>query len=173
MDGSIKNWRAQFKIQQMAFMIVAVFIFFILVGLFFVQFGLEDLRTTAADLERKQAIEALQAWSEFPEFSCSDRSSYCIDEDKLSVLAGRNYSQLYSSFWPVASIRVYKINSNSSELVICPQPNCNYYEVYDSGQTDRVEYSSYVSICRLSKVESRVMKECEMGKLALGIKKIA
>jgi hypothetical protein len=165
---------AQFKIQQMAFMLIAVFIFFTLVGLFFLQISLGDLRYSAEQLEKKQVLSALLSWSELPELSCSDRSSSCIDEDKLYVLSSQDYNRLYSSFWPVASIRVYKVNSNFSlgELE-CPQPNCNYYNIYKSDQiSSQPYYAAYVSLCKKNRLEGQVFESCELATLSLQLKSI-
>lgn len=164
--------KAQFKIQQMAFMLIAVFIFFMLVALFFLQISLGGLRFSAEQLEREQVMNALLSWSELPEFSCSDRSSNCIDEDKIFVLGGSDYNLLYRDFWPVASIRVYRLNTNNTELVLCPQQNCNYYEVYNSGQASRLEYSNYVSICKTGRIENQVLRVCEIGKISVGVREI-
>lgn len=162
--------RAQFKIQQMAFMLVAVFIFFTIVSLFVLQFSLTGIRRSAQELEKEQVIQSLMIWSELPELSCSERSSFCIDEDKLYVLNREEFNELYKGFWPVSSIKVYKISSDIEELVRCPALNCNYYEIFNDGQDSITEYSTYVSICRTTKKENEIFKECEMGKLALGIK---
>ena len=43
------------QIQQMAFMIVAVFFFFILVGLFFLAIQFKGIKSSAAQLQKEQA----------------------------------------------------------------------------------------------------------------------
>lgn len=165
--------KAQFKIQQMAFMLVAVFIFFILVALFFLQLYLGDIRYSAEQLEREQVLSALVSWSELPEFSCSDRSSSCIDEDKLYVLSSLDYNKLYSSFWPVSSIRVYKVNSNfSSGEIKCPGTNCNYFDIYDSGSESNQMYAAYVSLCKKNRLEGELVTSCELATLSIGVKNI-
>ncbi len=165
--------KAQFKIQQMAFMLVAIFIFFTLVGLFILQMNLGGLRYSAEQLEREQVLSALLSWSELPELSCSDGSSGCIDEDKIVVLSSEDFNRLYSSFWPVASIRVYMVNANFSNGEIeCPGQGCNYYNVYESGQSSSEMVASYVSLCKTVKTEGPVFKRCEMATLSIGIKSI-
>jgi len=168
----ISSKKAQFKIQQMAFMLVFVFIFFSLVGLFFLQINLGSLRSSAIEFERKQVLSALLSWSELPELSCADGRSNCIDEDKIYILGLEKYTRVYSSFWPVSSIKVYLVNTNATSLVRCPQVDCNYYLVYDSGQESLVEYAGYVSVCRTERRENLIMRSCEMGKLAVGVKEI-
>lgn len=102
MQGLVLEFkRAQFKIQQMAFMIVFVVIFFVLVGLFILQISMGDLRFSAQNLEREQVMSALVSWSELPELSCSDKSSNCVDEDKLYIMGSPNFNTIYSSFWQV------------------------------------------------------------------------
>lgn len=167
----VLNIRGQFKIQQMAFMLIAVFIFFTLIALFFLQLSLGDLKYSADQLEREQVMSALLSWSELPELSCSDRSSSCIDEDKLYILSLEDFNKLYSSFWPVSSIKVYKVNSDFSigELK-CPQPRCNYYDVYNSGANSTQTYATYVSLCKTNKEDSQVFEYCELATLSIGIK---
>ena len=52
----MKIRKAQMKIQQMAVMIVAVFFFFILVGLFFLGIVFKDVKGGAGQLQKEQAI---------------------------------------------------------------------------------------------------------------------
>ena len=164
----VLNNKGQFKIQQMAFMIVFVFIFFVLVGLFFLQMNISNIRSSAAQLEREQTVMALLSWAELPELSCSDHRSGCVDEDKLLALSEQNINRLYLSFWPVASIRVYKINTNLTEEVRCPASNCNYYNVFDSGQQQMQSQGTYVSLCRTSRRDNQVYRDCEMAILSIG-----
>ncbi len=162
--------RAQFKIQQMAFMLVFVFIFFVLVGLFFLQLNLAGLRESAQQFEQEQVLSALVSWSQIPELSCSDNSVGCIDLDKVRIFKeDSNYNRLYFSFWPVASVRVYKVASNFSLGEIeCPNLGCNYYSVFESGQQSSQRYSTYVSLCQINRKENSVFKECEMATLSIG-----
>lgn len=166
--------KADFKIQQMAFMIVFVFIFFILVGLFFLQVSMDKIRGSAEGQKEDQVMSALSSWSELPEFSCSDTSVSCLDEDKLYILGSERFNTLYNDFLPVASINVYKVVSGNGkkELIKCPAKNCNYYEVYSSGQTGVREYGSYVSICKKTRREGEVFSECELGRISIGIKRV-
>ena len=50
---------AQMKIQQMAFMILAVFFFFVLVGLFFLGLEFRDIKKNSEQLKNEQAISSL------------------------------------------------------------------------------------------------------------------
>lgn len=160
--------KGQMKIQQMAFMILAVFLFFILVGLFFLNVSFRDLNKGAEQLYKDQAISSLEVIANMPELSYDSRESLTLDEDKLRIMSG-NFSSAYEGFWPVASVKAYKVYPKIDKMIKCPALNCNYYEVYDSGQTSVKEYSTYVSICRKVKDVGYVYDRCEIGKLVVGV----
>lgn len=156
----------QMRIQQMAFMLVAVFFFFILVGLFFVGWQYKSVYENYQNLQKQQAISSLKVISDMAELNCEDSRELCVDEDKLEIMSKKDYSEI----WPVASIKVIKLNSNSSQLKLCPGAGCNYYNVYSSGQKNIQEFATYVNVCRKDKVNYYQFEKCEMGKLLAGVK---
>jgi len=164
----LKNNKAQMKIQQMAFMILAVFLFFILVGLFFLSIEFRGLRQKAMLLQEESAVSSLKVISDMAEINFDSSETLVLDEDKLRILLG-DFGKYYETFWPVSSIKVYKIYP-AGEIIKCPSLNCNYYEIYNSGQKNVKEYSTYVSICRKIKEFSYVYDKCEIGKLVVGVK---
>jgi len=159
--------RGQMKIMQMAFMVLAAFIFFIMVGLFFLQIELRDLTKGASELQREQAISSLEVLSNMPEFNCEAHENMCLDKDKLKVMS---VEEDYGGFWPVASIKVYQVYPPFDEEIKCPAVNCNYYEIYDGGQRNVREYSTFISLCERVKELGYVYDECEIGKLVVGMK---
>ncbi len=84
MGLTFSSKKAQFKIQQMAFMLIAVFLFFILVGLGFVGYQVKSVRGNYDQLQKDQAISSLQVLTDLPEFSCG---YLCLDEEKLTVMS--------------------------------------------------------------------------------------
>lgn len=163
------NIRGQFKIQQMTFMISAVFIFFIIAGIFVVSIQVKNLRSTAQVLEQNKAIGMAQNIVDSPEFSCTGKS-YCIDTDKLMVLMNRT---AYKGFWPVAYIRVQKVYPFPMQQADCTAgnyPNCSSYRVYDSGVQGTGSTGSYVALCRKERIEERAVDKCEIGKIIIGYK---
>jgi hypothetical protein len=153
------------KIQQMAFMIVAVFFFFILVGLFFLGWQYKSLRGSYESLEAEQAISAMNSIIDLTELNCEADRSLCLDEDKLQVMVRK---QSYSEIWPVASIKVYKVYPKFDSVVKCPSSDCNYYEIYDSGQENLKSVSTYVSLCKKKSEQGYVYDDCEIAKIVVG-----
>ena len=156
----------QMKIQQMAFMIVAVLIFFVLVGIFFINFQFKDVKKSYLSLEKEQAISSMGVIADMSELNCNSRTSFCLDEDKLLVMSGKNYDRI----WPVQSVEVRKVYPRSDETIACPGPNCNYYSIYDSGQENFKKYPTFVSICKYVREYGSPYERCEIGKLIVGVK---
>ena len=161
-----KNKKSQFKIQQMSFMLLAVVLFFVLVGLFWIVLYSRNLKQQATQLSEEQAIMLSEFLSGSSEFTCGD---YCVDTDKLIVLAENS---VYKDFWPndIDFIKIRKIYPKSEEDIICNKinyPNCNIYNIYGK---QGVGKGSFVSLCRYEQVENYPTKICELGKLIIGYK---
>jgi hypothetical protein len=156
------------KIMQMAFMIVAVFFFFVLVGLFFLGIQFKDVKGSAAQLQKEQAISSLRVIADMPELNYDFSEAVTLDEDKLRIMSG-NFSRYYDEFWPVASVSAYKLWPVATELKECPGVGCNYYKLYDNEQSNVKTYSTYVSICKKVKESGFVYDDCGIGKLEVGV----
>jgi len=148
---------------------MAVFLFFILVGLFFIGIQFKDVRGTAAQLQKDQAISSLRVIADMPELNYDSSETMTVDEDKLVVMSS-NFSGAYNVFWPVASVGVYKIYPAFDSVKKCPGLGCNFYDIYDSGQSNVKTYSTYVSICKRVREEGSAFDRCEVGKLVVGVK---
>ena len=170
----MKNKKAQMKIQQMAFMLMAITLFFILVGMFALTIYLSNLRGTASSLEESNALLLVSKLSNSPEFSCGnsfgDSKVDCVDSDK--VMALKNKSKVYYDFWGVSKIEIIKIYPKSSPQVECNSgnyPNCNVIKIID--KSDGTEYPNFVSLCRKEISSSGDFSDkCEIAKLLVGYK---
>ncbi len=156
---------SQMRIQQMAFMIVAVLFFFVLVGLGYVGYQTKTLKSNYLDLQKEAAISSLQVLTDMPELTCG---SLCLDEDKLQVMTGK--SREYKDIWGVSSIKVVKVYPAFTNMIKCPNLNCNYYDVYDSGLKQTKQYSTFVSLCKKIKDNDYIYDKCEIAKLLVGVK---
>ncbi len=168
-DKEHVNKRGQMKIMQMSFMIIGVFFFFILVGLFVLGIVFKDIRGGASDLAKEQAISSLKSIAAMPELSYGSRQSMTVDEDKLRIMAG-GFSANYGELWPIASLEIYKVYPKFDKLIKCPAANCNYYDIYNSGEGNIEKFSSYVSICKRVRESGSVYDRCDVGKIVVGTK---
>jgi len=115
--GSLYKKRGQYKIQQMAFMILAIFFFFVLVGIFFIGWQITGLKSDFSKLQEEKALSALKVIAGSTELNCEQSEDWCIDKDKLVAYAENSY--LYEDFWSAASIEVLMVypRGNTRERV--------------------------------------------------------
>ncbi len=168
-EKKISSKRSQFKIQQMAFMLLAVVLFFILVALIWITIQQRNLHKQATQLEEEKAVFLSEFLSGSSEFSCSrEMGSYCIDTDKLVVLENMS---VYRDFWPVAFIQVRKLDRQVEE-VECSKlnyPNCNLFEVYENKNVkSKSSIGNFVALCRYENINGFPKKICELGKFIIG-----
>lgn len=165
----VKN-KGQFKIQQMAFMLLGVVLFFGLVAMFFFSIQARNLSSMATELERNKAILMTSFISGATEFSCAGEQ-YCIDTDKLLVFSNNS---MYKEFWPVAYIKVRKISpiSTDRECNKANYPDCNIYNIYENKKIESSgsPIGSFVSLCRYEKVGKYPTRICDLGKMIVGYK---
>jgi hypothetical protein len=160
--------RAQYKIMQMAFLILAIFLFFVLVFVLFTKYRLGGLASNVRQLEKDSAISSLWVLVNSPELSCdfSDGSSWCIDKDKVMILS-TSLGESYEDYWPVASIELLEVYPNSvKEQILCPNYYCNSYEIFDNGQEQIQKYSVYVNLCEQT---NNYRESCSLAKLIVGV----
>ncbi|MBI2628589.1 hypothetical protein HYW74_00715 [Candidatus Pacearchaeota archaeon] len=163
-----KNNKAQLKIQQMAFMLVAVFLFFSLVLLLFFRFSLNDVGKTARELEIQKAEAMVVKLASSPELIFENRPN-SIDADKLMVLKSE---RKYKELWNVNGLIVRKIYPNTLKSEVeCKSsnyPECNIIKVFTDKSIAPVK--SYVALCRKQNNENGVYDKCELAVLMLDLK---
>jgi len=170
----MKNKYGQIKIQQMAFMLMAVTLFFVLVGMFLLVIRFSALKETASTLEEKNAMLLVTRLAESPEFSCGKAFGAkisCVDEDKVMNL--KEQINNYENFWGIENIEIRVIYPKIEEK-ICGfdnYPNCNIIKLYDK-EIKGFDASNFVSLCRKEKSDSEVYDKCELAKLMVSYKKV-
>jgi len=163
--------RAQLKIQEMSFMLLALVLFFIIAGLFYVMLSTTNLRTEYLRLQREGAITLVARIADTPELSCG--KSLCVDFDKALVLKKRG---AYDDFWRgVESLEIRKIYPYISQDIECNAGNidtCSILTIKEAETTDIIKDESYVVLCRKEADGDRVYDKCEIGVVIAGTKKV-
>lgn len=170
------NKRAQLKIQQMAFMLIAVTLFFVMVGMFILVFKYSGMKDEANRLREENALLLVSKVANSPEFSCGASSgtqkTYCIDADK--VMALKKNINLYKDFWGKdTNIVIRRIYPSSTKDVACElsnYPACNLINVL--GQNISGEHSNFISLCRKENLNGEVVEKCELAKIMVSYKSI-
>lgn len=164
--------KGQIKIQQTAFMLIALTLFFMLVGVGFLAYKIASLKESATSLQEENAKLLVTKLANTPEFSCGEsfgsKLTNCVDLDK--VMALKENIEKYTGFWGVAGISVIRIYPNEFVKVACTAktyPNCGILEVYTSINQKGADYSNFVSLCRKELSNGVPVDKCEIGKLLI------
>lgn len=157
--------KAQFKIQQTAFMIIAVMLFFILAGMFYLAIYVQSLAQEANALRERRAIVNAEMFAESPEMTCG---ASCIDSDRMMVLKN---ASAFKEFWPYARVEIRRIYPPGlgRECTFANYPKCDTYTLMDKRIENVREFSNFVALCRRESTVSGVVRKCELGKIVLGV----
>lgn len=154
--------KAQMKIQQMAFVLVALAIFFALASLLYFSITLNNLQNTAQGLQDAEAQEIVRKMSGTPElsFTSSTDCSSCVDFDKALLLKEIN---AYQSFWNLDYLMIERIypSSNNEECTRFNYPDCSRITLISSPQNNfgTETPSAFVSIARWDEDTNRFIYE--------------
>lgn len=167
----VTNSKGQMKIQQMAFVLIALTILFALVGLFFAGDKIGNINQKKETVQENNALRLAATIANAPEFSCG--SAYgktrvnCIDLDKIMALKTR--IDLYEDFWGVGGITIIKTAAETNaECTFEEYQDCGVFNVLEGSRTGR-DYVSYVSLCGKERGEVRVYDKCEIAKLIVRV----
>lgn len=168
--NKMKN-KAQLQIQEMAFMLVALILFFILIGLFALSIWNKNIRESATEIAGQKTLSAIANLAGTAEFICPDTKSNCVDADKVMALIGKKN---YENFWEFTSLRIVKysgFNKNSNNWIGCTlknYPECDVFEIYDSKKSNENTIRSFVALCRREYENGKPYQKCEIAKFLAG-----
>jgi hypothetical protein len=161
------NKIGQLKIQQMAFMLMAVTLFFVLVGIFVLVFRFSSLKQEANTLQEQNSMLLVTKLANSPEFSCgnafgSSRIS-CVDADKAMAL--KENIDKYSDFWGVAKIEIRKVYPDNGNIICntADYENCSIIDVLSKNVSLLPASSNFVSLCRKDSYNNEVYDKCELA----------
>ena len=162
--------KGQLKIQQMAIMLLAVTLLFVLVGMLFLMFSLSSVNDAAEALKEKNSLILTTRLANSPEFSCGksfgiERTS-CIDFDKVMML--KEQASKYEEFWEgVSNIEIRKIYPENPVLCnIGNYPDCGIIRIFSS-EIKRTSVSNFVSLCRKAVVDGEIYDKCELARVVI------
>ncbi len=160
----VSSSKGQLKVQQMAFVLIAIVIFFVLIGLVVLYLSLSSLENTAQNLEERETLEQVRKLASNPEFIwTSGQCASCIDLDKVLVLKER---QSYKGFWDFSLLRIERVYPRGvGECTRSNYPDCGEITLIEK-EVIPSSKSSFVSLCRYEASEDYF--KCELGKIIVG-----
>ena len=151
--------KGQMKIQQMAFVLVALMVFAAIVGIVFIILTMSRIESGASDLRDQEAKELVRSIASSAEFRFRD-CAFCIDLDRALILKN---SEEYREFWNLDYLAFERLMSEEDEECrIGNYPDCSIITVVNRTADFGVAYSSFVSLCRWDSGISDF--RCEIGK---------
>lgn len=149
-----QSLRAQVKIQEMAFVLLALALLAGIVFIFVLRFQAGNIEKSGELVKQAEAISLLEKIASLPELNC-EKGKICIDYDKASI-ASQNQDKLRSLFQNIKKAQIRKINSNEQMII---------YQLGAGNET----YSTFISICSQNKIGTSFEWSCEIGQLELTI----
>lgn len=163
----MNNKKAQLKIQEMAFVLVAFMLFFALVGLMFVVFRAQLLERGAADIGDERARIAARTLAASPELSWGGCSG-CIDSDKAFVLAEElrvNKSKAAAFDVEYLALEVVYPPRSGGVCTRANYPQCNQSMVLKKREEYGIASATFVSLCSWG--QQRAQETCALGKIVV------
>ena len=163
--------KSQLNIQEMAFMLVALVIFFVLVALFALSILYKSLVESSNQIAEEKSLAAIENLAGTAEFICANNKPNCVDEDKIMALKDKKD---YDGFWEFSSLSIIKssgLSKKEQDLVKCTMsnyPNCDIIDIYDKNIANERLISSFVALCKREYENNYPYERCEIAKLVAG-----
>ncbi|MEK6855875.1 MAG: hypothetical protein AABX66_01815 [Nanoarchaeota archaeon] len=154
--------KGQLKIQEMAFVLVAIVIFLGLVALIFFSIRLNNIKNEAATLKEEQAAALVRHISGLPELSWDCPG--CIDLDKAIALKNSKDISL-NNFLELDYLMIeilYPLQKKGN-CVIGNYPDCSQILLINDTKDFGVASSAFVTLCRWQ--SDKQQEVCALGKV--------
>ncbi len=165
-NSSNHRKKGQVKIQQMAFVLVAVIFFFAIVLLLWISLQGSSIRSGVEDLREQDTLELVRSISATPEFAWTVTDcAGCIDFDKVLALSNR---EAYEGFFRgISYLEIRRVHPTYDQATCAPgtYPECDALILIDTGG-DVITHSTFVSLCRYDSELNG--PRCDLGKIIAG-----
>jgi hypothetical protein len=151
--------RAQIKIQETAFMLLALAILFVLLFIIFSNLESKKLYKEKNELRAKNAISMLQLFATLPEFAALEGNG--IDLDKVMAMKNvTGYDPLWREISKIQVLRIY--------------PNNSLIPVYDKTKAGAsyTTYAAYIPLCYTKFYEGSDWQQCDLGKILVSVEEL-
>src|SRR3989344_9674346 len=153
-------FRGQLKVQEMAFVLIGIFMLFVIAGLFYFSIRFSSLEGDVKDNRADEARALVITITGLPEISWKGCSS-CVDLDKAFVLKNQ---KAYNEFWELDYLMIEKIYPESDKLECNRQnyPDCSKITLIDTKEIGTPAWA-FVSLCRYDSDKRGEL--CSLGRI--------
>lgn len=147
------NKKGDLKIQEMAFVLIALALLAGLVFVFVVKFQSVGIQSQVDELNQQRAISLRDKIAALPELKCAKIN--CIDRDKAESL---QYYEVEDLFQGLKAARIVEIYPGDAEIIL-----------YQSNQAPGRSYSTFLNLCEQVKTGPTFDYECSLALLLVSI----
>ncbi len=148
-----KNNKGQLKIQEMAFVLLALVVLGGIVFLFTIRLQSNKLSEEVGSLGQQRALSLRDKIAALPEIKCARGA--CIDEDKVRIIQNYDLEDLFPG---VSGARIVQIYPTDKEIVL-----------YKTGRPANASYSTFVNLCQQKQIGTTFEYDCGLAMLLLSI----
>jgi len=165
-----RSKKAQVKIQETAFVLLAIVLLFSLAFIFYFRIHSSRLAKEAAELQQQRAVSLLDKVAAMPELRCSMSLGFttvkevlCIDEDKLESMTEDPFIEDYKNIWRgLLEVKITEIYPTSGKEFV----------LYSSEKRKEEEgnrtYSTFVPLCKME-YDGDGWYKCTVGMISISI----
>ena len=152
-------------------MILAITLFFVLVGMLILATNLSNLKQKATALQQDNARLLASKIANSPEFSCGNSfgtgMSSCVDIDKVMALKSKIGDYKNGNFWGITGLEIRKIypKNQGRECTKDNFPNCGKITLIQSNKGTGI--SNFVSWCEFDSNGGNPYPRCYLGKIII------
>jgi len=148
------NKKGDLKIQEMAFVLLAIVLLGSLVVVFAVRFQSEDIVSGAEALRQKRALALRDKIASLPELSCARKS--CIDKTRAEMIKNYDVEDLFQG---LVGAKIAPVYPEGEEIIL-----------YDSGKSGNATYySTFINLCEQVDTGVTFEYDCGLAMLLVGI----
>lgn len=157
-----KQKKAQMKIQEMAFVLLALVLLAVIGAMFFLKLSQNKMMESAQELRTKTVLSLLDRISNLPELECFCKPSCkanCIDENKMefmkTIMPQEKLDLLFQGISSAKVIRVYPLSDSGNEIQLYTgkPSNASYQRTFIN--LCKYELSSFDYTCSIALIAAK------------------
>lgn len=156
--------KGQMKIQEMAFVLVALMIFFGLIALAYFAIKMNEMNLSVDNLKEKEARETVRKIASSPEFAwTATNCQNCIDVEKVLIMRDREvYKELINLDYLAIEV-MYPLRRGECSKANFPE--CKTITILkEEGKSFGTLQGAYVNLCRYDNRKGNYVR-CDIGKI--------
>ncbi|MEK6825847.1 MAG: hypothetical protein AABY00_03610 [Nanoarchaeota archaeon] len=162
----VRSSKAQLKIQEMAFVLVACMIFLALAAVFYLSLKGAGGKETILDQREQEVIESLRKLADSSELEWSDAHEQCkgcIDLDKAILLKETSRNKQTQVLWNMNALSLEVMTpQKEGECTLGNYPECKTLTLINATSSARIERkSAFVALCH----REQKQRICRLGKI--------